>query len=154
MGDYPPQNIMKIYRNATKIKHPDTYRKRYAGRNAISFDVKTYNLFENEVGVHYFENDDGHNISLVYCVSGISAHTDYECMSWLLILHNECYKFEYQRNLYNIKPGDVIHFNLMREHGIIKTRPGRNLFLAISLDLPYRTKINLEQVCNILAPYA
>jgi hypothetical protein len=150
---------MRIYRKVVKTLHPDTYRKHY-----WSNDTHLEPIGENDVGVYYFNKpphndpfnncaDDELDIGLVYCTSGIKSHTDFEAMSWLLVLHNECYKFEFQRNLYNISSGDLIHFNLMMEHGLVKHKSGRNLFLALSLDYPYYTRTNVDKVINLITSH-
>lgn len=90
---------MKIYKNVIKIKSPDYYRKRYWHKRC--------DPGENSVG----ELAISPTVGLITCSSGIKPHVDFESKCWLLVLHNQRYKFEYGRRVCTINPGDIIHFD-------------------------------------------
>jgi hypothetical protein len=120
---------MKIYRNSIKIKSPDYYRKRYWH--------KRLEPGENNVG----ENALSCTVSLISCTSGIKPHVDFESKCWLLVLHNQRYKFEYGTRVYTVNPGDIIRFDLMIYHGLVDVNKGRYLFLGLCIDV--------DKYCNI-----
>jgi hypothetical protein len=123
---------MKIIKNFCKPRHPDYYRKKYWDGTHTKDTAKKLG-FNNEVFTteHYLDC----HTTLVITNSDITQHTDYAGMSYLIVLHNYVYQFNYQRNLFQIPTGSLLIFDLDELHGIDKVQTGSNLFIALALDI-------------------
>ena len=140
---------MQIYQQAVKIKHQDYYRKKYWDNNLYRRQEFKRLGYLNEIGVDKL----GDSCELLFTMDAIKSHTDFPGTCYLLILHNYCYQFEYNRELYHFNSGDIIEFDLMVMHGLIKYKSGRNLFLGISVDAGEFEFSDVEYIKTLYAPF-
>ena len=122
---------MRIIKNFAKTKHPDYYRKKYWDGSFAKERGQILGM-DDEVFTSTQVHDD--HATIIITNSGISLHTDWEATTYLIILHNQSYQFNYQKTLHPIPTGSLLIFDLMTEHGIDKVCKGSNLFMALCFD--------------------